>query len=487
MEDQLRASEGWVRCGHCRQIFDALERLFQLEDQPVVTAPDAVPGATTQSSGPPQTQPPVQHHAEPQEADVGWAETRPALFGEEHLLVSGAAPQEAAAPVAEVIAATSPDAFSVAELTDPETVAPAQPDTSSSPSVAASEAAEVPQVVSAELTFLSSVPASAQATDATDTRGDDTGPTTQPLPLPFVDTAASTEVGASGSPGEGPVEHADSATLFLIEDVGADTETGRAKELIQELEPSSVIQQRQAQKGGDYDRETTAQSDSASAGSARNTSAGDLSSSRSGGGRDGAAGSGGRRRSSAGSRRSSATTPVVDDEFSVPAFVRRADSKARWQRPWVRTSLAIAALGGAVALSAQAALQWHDLIGARYPALRPMVQDLCHATTGCVLKPPRLIDAVIVESSALTRPPDLNGYRLNVLIHNRLEHEIAAPHLELTLTDISGAVLARRVLAPVDFGLSGSALEAQSESAWQLDFRYDTLAISGYTVRAFYP
>jgi predicted Zn finger-like uncharacterized protein len=50
--DQLRISEGWVRCGHCGEIFDAAAHL---NDGQQVTAspPSARPGATARESGPP--------------------------------------------------------------------------------------------------------------------------------------------------------------------------------------------------------------------------------------------------------------------------------------------------------------------------------------------------------------------------------------------------------------------------------------------------
>ena len=31
VEDQLRVSDGWVRCGRCAEIFDAREMLFDIE------------------------------------------------------------------------------------------------------------------------------------------------------------------------------------------------------------------------------------------------------------------------------------------------------------------------------------------------------------------------------------------------------------------------------------------------------------------------
>jgi hypothetical protein len=464
MEDQLRASEGWVRCGHCRQIFDALERLFQLEDataEPAGASP--VRASSTPEFPPSQTAgtapaPRGGHLIEP---DVAWAETRPAMFGEEHLLLPSGT-EAAAALTNEPPSATAADEVLLGtEKADTPTAQTFLTQTPDDPTQTEG-AAETPEVHPTELTFTAPPAATAISEDA--------GPSTQPLPLSFVDTttgeedatAPETEVRESST--AGAEESADSSTLFLIEDVGADkdAETAKAQELIQELEPSQAALQQVAQRSA----EAAASEPSSSRSGGRNSS---------------------RKRPSSGnsSLRGSSVSSLA--EPSVPAFVRRADSKARWQRPWVRFSLALVAAGSALALSAQAAVQWHDLIGARSPALRPLVQELCRTTTGCVLEPPRIIDGVAVESSSLTHPSDLIGYRLNVLIHNRLDHEITPPHLELTLTDISGAVLVRRVLKPADFGMTQSALDAQSESVWQLDFGYDTPSISGYTVRAFYP
>ena len=68
VQDQLKVSEGWVRCGRCDNVFNALESLFDLEHEappewlpaasqnaPVATAPSMVctaePGAFTSSVG----------------------------------------------------------------------------------------------------------------------------------------------------------------------------------------------------------------------------------------------------------------------------------------------------------------------------------------------------------------------------------------------------------------------------------------------------
>jgi predicted Zn finger-like uncharacterized protein len=41
VQDQLKVSEGWVRCGRCQEVFNALETLFDLDREPHAAAPAA--------------------------------------------------------------------------------------------------------------------------------------------------------------------------------------------------------------------------------------------------------------------------------------------------------------------------------------------------------------------------------------------------------------------------------------------------------------
>ncbi|MBK6863214.1 MAG: zinc-ribbon domain-containing protein [Ideonella sp.] len=51
VQDQLKVSEGWVRCGRCDAVFNALEGLFDLEPSP---APAATPTTEAPASPPPE-------------------------------------------------------------------------------------------------------------------------------------------------------------------------------------------------------------------------------------------------------------------------------------------------------------------------------------------------------------------------------------------------------------------------------------------------
>ena len=106
VQDQLKVSEGWVRCGRCHEVFNALEGLFDLERDPppqrppldpqrtsapgLASAPTPAPADTSVDSTPAPTAPaaPRAHTGlasvnEPPPAESGgWTPTEPAALGE---------------------------------------------------------------------------------------------------------------------------------------------------------------------------------------------------------------------------------------------------------------------------------------------------------------------------------------------------------------------------------------------------------------------
>jgi predicted Zn finger-like uncharacterized protein len=43
VQDQLKVSQGWVRCGQCHEVFNALESLFDLDASPSRQRPRPLP------------------------------------------------------------------------------------------------------------------------------------------------------------------------------------------------------------------------------------------------------------------------------------------------------------------------------------------------------------------------------------------------------------------------------------------------------------
>ena len=188
-------------------------------------------------------------------------------------------------------------------------------------------------------------------------------------------------------------------------------------------------------------------------------------------------------------------------QTEAPGFIKQAERKAIWRHPAVRAVLSFIALGLVTLLAAQVAQQEHDRLASRYPALTPYLAQWCQLT-GCRLNPPMQIEDLQVDNIALVKTSSLgeDTYRLTAIIHNRAEATLAWPHLDLSLTDANGAVVVRRVFDVKTATRASSdnadtdrstqppdAVPAQSSTTLQWQLRAPDLALAGYTVELFYP
>ena len=170
-----------------------------------------------------------------------------------------------------------------------------------------------------------------------------------------------------------------------------------------------------------------------------------------------------------------------------PAFLRRAERDARWQRPQVRLALALTAGALGLLLIAHAALLHRDAIAAHWPHAAPLLAGLC-APLGCRVEPLRRLDSLAVENSGLTQLDNAALYRLQVSLRNRDRLPLLAPALDLTLTDSRGDVVARKVLSGRDFGADTPVQVAPgSELALQAVLDAGERRVTGYSIEIFYP
>jgi len=176
-------------------------------------------------------------------------------------------------------------------------------------------------------------------------------------------------------------------------------------------------------------------------------------------------------------------------ESPEPQFVRLARRSEFWQQPAVRGLLALSSAALALLLVLQLALQQRDALAARQPALRPLLQLLC-ALPGCTLAPPREPGSVVIDSSSFTRaaaPAD--GFTLRFALKNNAGHGVAMPLVELTLTDSQDQPVLRRVLQPQ--AELGAPHELAAGAVWSgaagMQLAQDAPEIAGYHLLAFYP
>ncbi len=173
-------------------------------------------------------------------------------------------------------------------------------------------------------------------------------------------------------------------------------------------------------------------------------------------------------------------------EAQAFAFLADPPADPRWRHPGVRAALAVAAALLALALAAQAALHWRDVLAAARPGLRPALDALCLAA-GCRVGPLRRLEGVSVEGSEWLPSPSGDAARLVLVLRNAGELPVALPWVELTLTEVNGRLLARRALAPADFGATSATLAPASETVLEATLAVDGPPPAGYTVELFHP
>jgi len=171
---------------------------------------------------------------------------------------------------------------------------------------------------------------------------------------------------------------------------------------------------------------------------------------------------------------------------AAPGFVREARQRERWRSPWVRGLLSLCALLLLASAAGQAAFHFRDLVAAQWPDTRPWLAMACRQWH-CEIGPPRRIDDIVVESSALSPANGGAAYKLSVVLRNRGSLALAMPSIDLNLSDPSGQLVARRALAPMDFRVASPVVPAGGEANLQVLLSTDGRRVSGYTVEIFYP
>lgn len=169
----------------------------------------------------------------------------------------------------------------------------------------------------------------------------------------------------------------------------------------------------------------------------------------------------------------------------APAFVREADTQARWRGSRARTVLSGVVVLLALGLIAQIGHHHRDRFAAQWAPTRSVFVAWCDVV-GCTIDAPRRIEDVVVESTSLTRAPIADAFRLAVVLRNRAATPLAMPWVDLSLTDAGGQLIARRALKPQDFRTSAT-LAAGSELPLQALMSVGDGRVTGYTVEIFYP
>ena len=189
-------------------------------------------------------------------------------------------------------------------------------------------------------------------------------------------------------------------------------------------------------------------------------------------------------------KRGDAGTPGTElalvDRSRDPRFLREARSGARWRRPWVRAVLSIALLLLVAAAVGQVAWPQRDTLAARWPATLPAWQWLCQQAD-CRIEAPRAIASLALDGSSLTRTDTEHVLLFAADLRNRADHAVRMPSFDVTFMDLNGEIVSRKVLTPEQLGIHRDALPPEGELHVHARLQVGTLAASGFQADLFYP
>jgi len=152
---------------------------------------------------------------------------------------------------------------------------------------------------------------------------------------------------------------------------------------------------------------------------------------------------------------------------------------------------ALGAVFLALVLAAELAYAFRNPIAQRYPVLRPYMESIC-GQAGCRVGWSRDDSLLKLEDSELLEVPGKpDEIALNARVRNLATVAQEYPHVELTLTDITGQAAIRRVLRPTDYlgrPVTGSETIAPgADLMLQLRLETPRIKATGYELLLFYP
>jgi predicted Zn finger-like uncharacterized protein len=144
-----------------------------------------------------------------------------------------------------------------------------------------------------------------------------------------------------------------------------------------------------------------------------------------------------------------------------------------------------------VVLAAELAYAYRGPVAQRYPVLRPYLESICN-NIGCTVAWAREEGLLKLEDSELLEVPGKpNEIALNARVRNMAAVAQEFPHIELTLTDVSGQAAIRRVLRPTDYlgrpVTGGEIIAPGADLSIQLRLETPRIKATGYELLLFYP
>ncbi|MCC8403442.1 zinc-ribbon domain-containing protein [Paraburkholderia sp. MMS20-SJTN17] len=181
--------------------------------------------------------------------------------------------------------------------------------------------------------------------------------------------------------------------------------------------------------------------------------------------------------------------PPVGDGADPFRVVRETRPTEAGRVGWLVAGVVLSALL-VIVLLAQLAWWQRETVMVNLPRSQVLYAQAC-AYLGCQLTPPHDIEGLLVEPSDLRQIDGPHKLELKMPLHNRLNIALAYPAIELTLLDDQNNVAVRRVLWPQDYVPPGtviaSGLPAHTTQTMIVHLDTGTAIASNFRVQIFYP
>lgn len=536
VQDQLKVSEGWVRCGQCHEVFHGIEQLFDLDSDPTIaarraaraaagapdTGADSVPGFAPTRTPPVRRPPPP---PPPAPAVTGFSLSRPASPSP----APAAAPVRPPPPPAPIPAPAPQPAIAIPGRRFQQPQAPSSvPTPAAAPTPAPAARGQVlPPVVPAmppaspppqpDVDFHDDgpafvvedhepvpppapVPAPAPAPVAT--RRDPFGTAgPQPAPAPTVARRAPPPPPVAPPP---PIEPAPAP---VADELDAEVKAGDPTEPPQDWPPSTFRRRASAPVGSPVEAGSTLPSRLAdddeggeplasmlpeppSEWPPRKSSAKKSKAAVKAKDKEKAAREKAKDKEKARRREKSRPEPAEAEAGASgdPRFLREARSAAFWNQPAVRIGLVVALVAGIVGGVAQVTYPMRDTIAARWPSTAPLWGTICEEL-GCTVEAPRALASLALDGTSLTRTETDHVLLFSADLRNKAGWAVRMPAFDLKFTDLAGQVVSRKVFSPAELGLDQAALGPDAElhlrARLHIDSRLEVPA--GFQAEVFYP
>lgn len=171
------------------------------------------------------------------------------------------------------------------------------------------------------------------------------------------------------------------------------------------------------------------------------------------------------------------------------SFMRSYRRSQFWRKRWVRVGLVALVIVLILSLMGQWVYRERHFLAASKPQLQPALYAFCDLL-GCQVEALQQIESLSIDAAAFNKVDDTH-YRLSFALKNAASVPLAAPSIELTLTDLQDMVVLRRVFSARE--LDGKVNLLSQASQWQasVSLRLETddamQRVVGYRVLAFYP